>query len=84
MSGATDSGRAKTMGLVAGALGVLGIIITIAARLLSSGSEDPDDPLLRKALMNRIGPVAAVRTSADDLPAAGGVAVEVAASPRAS
>lgn len=84
MSGATDSGMVKTMGLVAGALVVLGIIITIAARLLSSGSEDPDDPLLRNALINRIQPVAAVRTSADDLPAAGGAAVEVAAAPRSA
>ncbi len=84
MSGATDSGMVKTMGLVAGALVVLGIIITIAARLLSSGSEDPDDPLMRKALINRIGPVAAVRTSADDLPAAGGAAVEVATAPKSA
>ena len=84
MSGATDSGMVKTMGLVAGALVVLGIIITIAARLLSSGSEDPDDPLMRNALINRIQPVAAVRTSADDLPAAGGAAVEVAAAPKSA
>ncbi len=82
MSGATDSGMIKTMGVVVGALVVLGIIITIAARMLGADSEDPDDPLVRNALIKRIEPVAAVRTSADDLPAAGGAAVEVASAPR--
>lgn len=84
MSGATDSGMVKTMGLVVGALVVLGVIITIAARALSSGSEDPDDPLMRNALIKRIGPVAAVRTSAEDLPAAGGTAVAVATAPKSA
>ncbi|MGQ7845382.1 c-type cytochrome [Granulosicoccus sp. 3-233] len=84
MSGATDSGMVKTMGVVAGALVVLGIIITFAARMLSAGSEDADDPVLREALINRIGPVATVRTSADDLPAAGAAAVVVASAPRST
>lgn len=82
MSGATDSGMVKTMGVVAGALVVLGIIITIAARALSSGVEDPDDPLMRNALIKRIQPVAAVRTSAEELPAA--TVVAVAAGPRSA
>lgn len=79
MSGATDSGMVKTMGVVAGALVVLGVIIAIAARTLSSGVDDADDKVLRNALIKRIEPVGAVRTSAEDLPAATVMAVASAA-----
>ncbi|MBX2886692.1 MAG: c-type cytochrome [Granulosicoccus sp.] len=79
MSVATDSGMVKTMGIVLGALIVFALICGVAARMLSAGSEDPNDPMVRNALMNRIEPVASVRTSADDLPAATEVAMTAAA-----
>ncbi len=74
MSGATDSGMFKTMGVVVGSLTVLAIIIVMTAQMLGSDQDDPDDPLMRNALADRIGPVATVRISADDLPAGGAVA----------
>lgn len=70
MSGATDSGMVKTMGIVMGALLLLAIVCAVAARILSAGSEDPNDSMMRNMLVQRIQPVASVRTSADDLPAA--------------
>lgn len=66
MSGATDSGMVKTMGMVAGAVTLLAIVCIIAARLLGVGSDDSSDPLKRNALIQRIAPVASVRTSLDD------------------
>lgn len=85
MSGATDSGMVKTMGVVMGALALLAVIIVIAARSLSAGMDDPNDPVLRQALASRIGPVGAVRTSADELPSAAadaGAGADAAAAPR--
>ncbi|ASJ76250.1 c-type cytochrome [Granulosicoccus antarcticus] len=82
MSGATDSGMVKTMGVVVGALAVLLVVIMAAARMLGSGPDDPDDPLKRNALMDRIGPVATVRISADDLPAGTEVADAADAAPK--
>lgn len=87
MSSATDSGMVKTMGVVMGALALLAVIIVIAARSLSGSADDPNDPVLRQALMNRIGPVGGVRTSVDELPSAAAdvVAVaDVAAAPRSA
>ena len=66
MSGATDSGMVKTMGVVAGAVTLLAIVCMIAARMLGVGADDSSDPLKRNALIQRIAPVAAVRTSLDD------------------
>ncbi len=70
MSGATDSGMVKTMGYVLAALAVLAFACVTAARLLGVGNEDFSDPLKRNALIQRIQPVASVRISTDDLPAA--------------
>ena len=70
MSGATDSGMVKKMGIVMGALLAFAILCAIAARILSTASEDPNDSMMRSALMERLKPVGGVRTSADDLPAA--------------
>lgn len=81
MSGATDSGMVKTMGLVMGALFVLAILCGIAARALGIGGSSADDPIMRNALIKRIEPVAAVRTSADDLPKASEV-MAVASAPK--
>ena len=82
MSGATDSGMVKVMGIVIGALTVLAVCIMIFARLVGNGAGDPNDPLLRDALSDRIGPVATVRISADDLPAGGAAASDVDAAPK--
>ena len=76
MSGASDSGMVKIMGIVIGCLAVIAVLCVLAARLLSSGSDDYDDAMKRNALVQRLQPIAAVRTSADDLPGAG---TEVAA-----
>jgi len=70
MSGATDSGMVKIMGIVMAALALIAVVCVIAARSLSGMAGDPEDPLMRNALMQRIQPVASVRTSLDDLPAA--------------
>lgn len=80
MSGATDSGMVKTMTIVMGALALLAILCMIAARMLGVGADDSSDPLKRNALIQRIEPVASVRTSADDLPASDTVAVADAGS----
>jgi len=80
MSGATDSGMFRTMGIVAGAVALLAILCMIAARLLGIGTDDSSDPLKRNALVQRIEPIASVRTSADDLPEAGSEVVVADAS----
>ncbi len=67
MSGATDGGMVKTMGLVMGCLGVLAVVCVLAARLLSAGNDDYDDPMKRNALVQRIQPLAAVRTSLEEV-----------------
>ena len=74
MSGATDSGMVKTMGVVMACLGVLAVVCVLAARMLGLGSEDYADPLKRNALIQRIQPMAAVRTSAEGLEGAEQVA----------
>ncbi len=67
MSGATDGGMVKTMGVVMGCLAVLAVVCVLAAQLLSSGNDDYADPMKRNALVQRIQPLAAVRTSLDDV-----------------
>lgn len=69
MSGATDSGMVKTMGIVMAAVAVVAVVCVLAARMLGAETGDSSDPLKRNALMNRIQPIAAVRTSADELDA---------------
>lgn len=78
MSGATDSGMVKTMGFVLTALIIFAILCAVAARVLSPSDEDPNDPMIRNALIERIKPIGNVRTSADDLPAASQAAVATA------
>ncbi|MFK8080512.1 MAG: cytochrome c5 family protein [Granulosicoccus sp.] len=70
MSGATDNGMVKIMGIVMGCLTVFALVCVFAARMLGVGHDDSADPMMRNALLQRIQPVAAVRTSADDLAAA--------------
>ena len=82
MSGATDSGMVKMMGFVIAALTGIAILCAIAARMLGVGSDNADDPMMRNALMQRIGPVAAVRTSVDDLPVAPQAVMAVASGPK--
>ena len=74
MSGATDGGMVKTMGVVMACLGVLAVVCVLAARMLGLGSEDYADPMKRNALIQRIQPMAAVRTSAEGLEGADQVA----------
>ena len=78
MSGATDSGMVKTMGVVMACLAVFAVVCVLAARMLGIGSDDSDDPLKRNALIQRIQPVAAVRTSADELDAPAGTVTAMA------
>lgn len=61
---ASDSGMQKMMVIVAIALSLLTVTIMITARTLSSGSNDEFDALLHEAKMERIQPVARVRTEA--------------------
>lgn len=79
MSGATDSGMVKVMGMVMAALCVFALVCVFAARILSVEGEDFSDPLKRNALVQRIQPMASVRTSADDLPGGDTVAAAGAA-----
>ena len=81
MSGATDSGMVKNMVFVVLAVTVLGLIAAAAARMLGDGGVDVNDPIMRNALIERIEPVASVRTSADDLPG-GGAVLAVASAPK--
>ncbi len=74
---ASDSGMQRMMIIVAIALSLLTITIMITARTLSSGSNDEFDPLLENVKLERIQPVARVRTEAP-------VAETVAAAPAAS
>ena len=83
MSGATDSGMVKNMVLVVVAVTVLGLIAGIAARMLGDGGVDVNDPIMRNALVERIQPVASVRTSADDL-AQGAEVLAVASAPKSA
>ena len=61
---ASDSGMQKMMIIVAIALSLLTVTIVITARTLSSGSNDEFDTLLHNAKVERIQPVARVRTEA--------------------
>jgi len=78
MSGATDSGMVKTMGWVMGIIAVFAIIIGIFANMLAGDSGAGDPAVMRNALMQRIQPVASVRTVAEE--SAGGTAVAAVAS----
>lgn len=82
MSGATDSGMVKMMGFVVAAVTVIAILCAVVARMLGVGGDNADDPMMRNALLQRIGPVAAVRTSADDMPAASQEVMAVAGGPK--
>ena len=83
MSGATDSGMVKNMIWVMGEVTLLGVFAAIAARMLGDGGVDENDPIMRNALVERIQPVASVRTSADDLPG-GGAVLAVASAPKSA
>ena len=63
-----EKGMIKVMGMVICSLILLTLFIISMARLLGNGRSDADsDPLMRNALVSRIEPVGAVRTSAEDL-----------------
>ncbi|MFK7995235.1 MAG: cytochrome c5 family protein [Granulosicoccus sp.] len=67
MSGATDSGMVKMMGIVMACLSVIAVVCVFTARILAVEPDASADPMMRNALVQRIKPMAAVRTSADDL-----------------
>lgn len=74
-----DRGMVKVMGMVLFSLFLLSLFLFSTARLLGVGAgEDESDRLMRNALISRIEPVGQVRTSADDLPQAGGTEVAAA------
>ena len=78
--GVSDSGMQKTMIAVGIALCVITLLIIVASRILSSGSNDEFDQIMHDAQMKRIEPVSRVRTTA---PAAVQVAAAAAsAAPR--
>ena len=58
----------KVMGIVIAALLVLSLVIGGAARLLGGEPTIAGDALMRKALLDRIQPLGAVRTSEEDMP----------------
>ncbi len=60
-----DRSMVKMMGIVMGSLVVITLLCMIAARFLSFGEEGPLDPMMRAALIDRIEPVAHVRTAAE-------------------
>ena len=63
-----ERGMIKVMGMVIFSLILLSLFIVSMARLLGGGRDDSaDDPLMRNALVSRIEPVGAVRTSAEEL-----------------
>ena len=79
-----DRGMMKVMGMVLLSLCLLSLFIVATARLLGiGGDEGNDDPLMRQALVSRLQPVGAVRTSLEGMEvasadAAGGGAVRTA------
>ncbi|MFT6877440.1 MAG: cytochrome c5, partial [Granulosicoccus sp.] len=81
MSGATDSGMVKNMGWILGAVTVLALVIIFTAQMFGPNVTDANHPIVRNALIERIAPVANVRTSAGDLPQASAVMV-VASGPK--
>jgi len=63
-----ESGMIKVMGMVIFSLLLFALFLVAMARLLGVGvGDDANDPLMRNALISRIEPVGAVRTSADDI-----------------
>jgi len=74
---ATDSGMVRMMIIVMGALVLFTLLCVTVARYFGIADGDDGDPLMRAALVERIQPVGAVRTSLD-APADSG-ATEVAA-----
>jgi len=60
----SDSGMYKMMGFVVLALTIFTLICMLMARVLGGHSADPSDPLMRKALLERIAPVGQIRTAA--------------------
>ena len=63
-----DSGMVRVMGMVVLALIGIAVSIGLVANILSANAEDdPNDPLMRNALVQRLEPIGKVRTSADEL-----------------
>lgn len=83
MSGATDSGMVKNMGWIFGVVTALALVIGFAAQMFGPNISDPNDPIMRNALIERIEPVGSVRTSADDLPQAS-IVLAVASGPKSA
>ena len=77
----SDAGMAKMMGLVVAVLTIITIVAMVFARILSGDGDDPTDKLIRSALLDRIAPVASVRTEASDPSAAPAEVVAVALTP---
>ena len=70
-----DRGMLKVMGMVLASLCLLSLFLFSMARLIGVERADPNDPVVRNALIGRIEPIGKVRTSADDLPHGDGVQV---------
>ena len=63
-----ERGMVKVMGMIIVSLLLLALFLVSMARLLGVGRDDDEnDPLMRNALISRLEPVGAVRTSAADL-----------------
>lgn len=63
-----DRGMMKVMGMVLISLCLLSLFIVVTARLLGIDSDEgSDDPLMRQALVSRLQPVGAVRTSLEGM-----------------
>ena len=82
-----DSGMVRVMGMVVLALIGIAVSIGLVANILSANSgDDPNDPVMRNALVKRLEPIGRVRTSADDIQTAStdepGVAVAAAPGPQ--
>jgi cytochrome c5 len=71
----------KNMGWILGAVTVLALVIIFTAQMFGPNVTDANHPIVRNALIERIAPVANVRTSAGDLPQASAVMV-VASGPK--
>lgn len=68
-----DSGMVRVMGMVVVSLLGIAVSIGLTANIIGTNAEDdPHDPLIRNALVQRLEPIGQVRTSAADLPATGG------------
>jgi len=60
----SDSGMYKMMGLVVIALTLFTLFCMLMARILGGHTADPNDPVMRNALIERIEPVGQIRTAA--------------------